>query len=193
MAPLARPSVGPFAASPGVGRQGAEVVIRRLFSLAVFFACLAQPAVSATSAADIGPLAHVNKVSIQVLVGDALEVAPQTATPLFAGDHRSASELREAVGKRVTELLTAGGLEVSASSRTVLDVSIFGGKFSESSTNVFLLEFSVCREGEGGCSPWGRALGTTDDERLREVLIEAVASVTLESVEKRTRFLASPP
>lgn len=146
----------------------------------------------ATSTLSIGPLADVNEVVVQVMVGDSLALESEQSSRLFEGG-QGFDQLKAAIITRVEHCLEAGGVRVTENAATVLDVSIFGGKFAESGSNAnfFLLEVSVCHPGAASCTPDRSVLGFASDKQLESKLGEAAEVVVRGFLEERARYRAT--
>ena len=161
-----------------------------LLVLAVLFA--SSPG-HAKSSLDIGPLAHIDSLAVEVMIGDALGLEPDRGTPLFDGDFKRAVQLQSDLIGAATAHLRTGGLEVVGKSDNVIQFGLFGGKFKGSSSdskNFFMVQVTVCRAG-GQCPGERTVLGVVDDTSLPRALIAAAVDAVDEFTAKRTRWRQS--
>ena len=162
--------------------------------LLVFVVLFAAPPSHARSLQDIGPLAHIDSLAVEVMIGDALGLDPDRGTPLFDGDPDSAAQVQSDLIGAATSYLRTGGFQVVGKSDNVIHFGLFGGKFKGSSSesdNFFMVQVTVCRAADGRCAPERTVLGVVDDSSLPRALIAAAIDVVDEFTAKRSRWRQS--
>lgn len=148
----------------------------------------------AKSARDVGPLADVNEVVLEVMVGDPLAAGASEATPLFGVDHERYRRFRAGLLERLAKELEAGGVSVVEDEEaTLLEIAYFGGIFEDSgsSANFFLIEVRVCGLSEELCPPWRTVLGFAQDRELEAKLEDPAVEIVRYFLEARTKYRES--
>ena len=141
-----------------------------------------------------GPLAEIDSVAVEVIVGDALGIEPDPGRPLFDGDNARAAQLKSDLTTAISEHLRSSGLQVAAKSDAGVQIGLFGGKFESSSSgakNFFMVQASVCRPPRGLCTPERTVLGVVDDSSLSQTLIAAAVNIVDEFTANRVRWRES--
>jgi len=178
------------------GGLGAKVGIMKAtrVSLLVFAVLFASSPSHARSLLDTGPLAHIDSLAVEVMIGDALGLEPDRGTPLFDSDHERAAQLQSDLVGAATAHLRTGGMQVVGKSDNVIQFGLFGGKFkggSSDSKNFFMVQVTVCPAADGRCAPARTVLGVVDDASLPRSLIAAAVDAVDVFTAKRTRWRQS--
>lgn len=147
----------------------------------------------ADSLFNIGPLAKIDEIAVDVGVGETLSVDAEPATGLFHYDAEGLLRFKADLNTQLSSLLQKGGMRVSNDAEASLVVLVYGGKFSASGSqlNFFLIQFSGC-PGEGvDCGTDRAVLGTATDSDLAADLTRVSVEVVAEYVSQRARYRAS--
>ena len=162
----------------------------RAIVLAISGLLVAQ-SVFATSTRDIGPLADVDEVSLDVLWGDSLGIGNDRGTPLFDTDTTRAAEVKAAVLTATSAHLRKGGLQVVSKSDNVISLGFFGGKFDAGgcpTKNFFMMQVTVCVHGQERCFPERTILGVVGDAGLAQALTGATLEAVDEFIDQRAAY-----
>src|SRR5262249_5784656 len=147
--------------------------------------------VFATSMRNIGPLAEVDEVSLDVLWGNSLGIATDLGTPLFDADNKRAAEVKSTVLGSVSAHLRKGGVQVVSKSDNAISLGFFGGKFETSgcpTKNFFMVQVTVCLHGQDRCNPERTILGVVGDAGLAQSLTDATLEAVDEFIEQRAAY-----
>jgi len=158
--------------------------------LATGLLLLSTPAWS-MSGFSIGPLAYVDELSVEVVIGQSLALDQDAATPLFNSMPAVRDQFKSDVKRRLTELLEKAGIKVTASQQKVLSVSVFGGHFKASANNLYLVEAGYVGPDRSCGDPDRSVLGTAEDTRLAPTLLRTVTEIVNEFLVERQRYRES--
>ncbi len=163
---------------------------KRAFMLAIGMLLLGTP-VWSMSGLSIGPLAYVDQLSIEIVIGQSLALDQDAATPLFKSMPAIREQFKSDVRARLTELLEKAGIKVTASQERVLSVSVFGGHFKASADNFYLVEAGYAGPDVSCDGPDRSVLGTAGDTSLAPALLDTVTNIVNQFLVERQRYRES--
>jgi hypothetical protein len=148
----------------------------RWAALAVLALC---EVTSGTSLRNIGPLADIDEISIDAMIGDALGIEGDPGVPLLRGDRKGAEDLKAALVTGASGHLKKAGVRVVQSADSSIAFNVFGGKFEAGGAtdkNFFMLQIMVCAPNQDHCGQERTILGVVDDQGLARTVTNAALS-----------------
>ena len=165
----------------------------RRFTIIILLIIISHSASSASQALDIGPIADIDDLSVGTMRGDSLGLPSDRGTPVFGTDFTRVDRLEAQVKDIASERFKAGGLRVHDDSKNAVMFELFGGTFAgakDDSLVFFMLQVSVCLEGQSSCSKERTLLGVVKDPKVEESVLSAVLEVTNDFIQARSRYRA---
>lgn len=150
--------------------------------------------VFATSTRNIGPLAEIDEVSVDAMIGDSLGIETDRGTLLFDSDRKAAADLKAALIEAASARLREAGIRVAKRADGGVTFNVFGGKFKlggDDGKNFFMLQIMVCPPNESQCDQERTILGVVDDEGLSRTVIAAGLSALDEFIDERAAYRQS--